>query len=42
VKCAMPEFLIQSNNLQTILISKIKKIRKSNTVLFEKNVAEDE
>jgi len=34
----LPEFLIQSNNLQTIPISRIKKIKKSNTVLFEKNV----
>jgi len=42
VEYAIPEFVIQSNNLQTILISKIKKIMKSNTILFEKNVAEDE
>ena len=36
------EFLIQSNNFQTIPISRIKKIKKSNTILFEKNVAIDE
>ncbi|MDH5463142.1 MAG: DUF504 domain-containing protein [Nitrosopumilus sp.] len=34
----LPEFLIQSNNFQTIPINRIKKIKKSNTVLFEKNV----
>jgi len=33
-----PEFLVQSNNFQMILINRIKKIKKSNTVLFEKNV----
>jgi uncharacterized protein (UPF0248 family) len=38
----LPEFLIQSNNLQTIPISRIIKIKKSNTVLFEKNVIVDE
>jgi len=36
------EFLIQSNNFQTISISRIKKIKKGNTILFEKNVARDE
>ena len=39
---SLPEFLIQSNNFQTIPISRIKKIKKSNTILFEKNVARDE
>jgi hypothetical protein len=34
----LPEFLIQSNNFQTIPINRIKKIKKSNTVLFEKNI----
>ncbi|MDH5569249.1 MAG: DUF504 domain-containing protein [Nitrosopumilus sp.] len=38
----LPEFLTQSNNFQTIPISRIKKIKKSNTILFEKNVARDE
>ncbi|MCA9827233.1 MAG: DUF504 domain-containing protein [Nitrosopumilus sp.] len=33
----LPEFLIESNNFQTIPVSRIKKIKKSNTVLFEKN-----
>ena len=32
----LPEFLIQSNNFQTIPINRIKKIKKSNTVLFER------
>ncbi|MFQ5781421.1 MAG: DUF504 domain-containing protein [Nitrosopumilus sp.] len=36
VECTLPEFLIQSNNLQTIPVSRIIKIMKSNTVLFEK------
>ncbi|QLH06488.1 DUF504 domain-containing protein [Nitrosopumilus ureiphilus] len=39
---SLPEFLIQSNNFQTIPISRIKKIKKSNTILFEKNVTNDE
>ena len=34
----LPEFLIQSNNFQIIPINRINKIKKSNTVLFEKNV----
>ena len=34
----LPEFLIQSDNLQTIPISRIKKITKNNTVLFEKKL----
>ena len=38
----LPEFLIQSNNLQTIPISRIKKIKKNGTILFEKNIARDE
>ena len=36
------EFLIQSNNFQTIPINRIKKIKKGNTILFEKNIARDE
>ena len=39
---SLPEFLIQSNDFQTIPISRIKKIKKSNTVLFEKNLAKNE
>jgi len=39
---SLPEFLNQSNNFQTIPISRIKKIKKSNTILFEKNVGRDE
>ena len=38
IESTLPEFLIQSNNFQTIPISRIKKIKKSNTILFEKNV----
>lgn len=37
IETTMPEFLIESNNFQTIPINRIKKIMKSNTVLFEKN-----
>ena len=39
---SLPEFLMQSNNFQTIPISRIKKIKKGNTILFEKNLAKDE
>ena len=37
VESSLPEFLILSNNLQTIPISRIKKIKKNNRILFEKN-----
>ncbi|MDH3696813.1 MAG: DUF504 domain-containing protein [Nitrosopumilus sp.] len=37
IESSLPEFLILSNNLQTIPISRIKKIKKNNTILFEKN-----
>lgn len=40
IKATMPEFLEESNNFQTIPISRIRKIMKSNTVLFEKNEEE--
>ena len=40
VETTIPEFLVESNNFQTIPISRIKKIMKSNTVLFEKNKEE--
>lgn len=39
---SLQEFLIQSNNFQTIPISRIKKIKKSNTILFEKNTVKNE
>ncbi|MFQ5497837.1 MAG: DUF504 domain-containing protein [Nitrosopumilus sp.] len=39
---SLPEFLIQSNYFQTIPINRIKKIKKSNTVLFEKNTAKND
>ena len=42
VEVTLPEFLVESNDFQTIPISRIVKIMKSNTVLFEKNVAGDE
>ncbi|AJM92789.1 MULTISPECIES: DUF504 domain-containing protein [Nitrosopumilus] len=42
VETTLPEFLIQSDNLQTIPISRIKKIKKNNTVLFEKKIARGE
>ncbi|KFM19768.1 hypothetical protein AAA799P11_00513 [Marine Group I thaumarchaeote SCGC AAA799-P11] len=38
VETTLPEFLVQSDNLQTIPISRIKKIEKNNTVLFEKKL----
>ena len=41
-EATLPEFLIESNNLETIPISRIKKIMKSNTVLFEKNTVDSE
>ena len=37
IETAMPEFLKESENFQTIPINRIKKIVKSGTVLFEKN-----
>lgn len=42
IETALPEFLIQSDNLQTIPISRIKKIKKNNTVLFEKKSSRSE
>ena len=42
VETTLPEFLIQSDNLQTIPISRIKKIKKNNTILFEKKLARSE
>ncbi|RMW39001.1 MAG: DUF504 domain-containing protein [Nitrosopumilus sp.] len=42
VETTLPEFLIQSDNLQTIPISRIKKIKKNNTVLFEKKSTRSE
>lgn len=42
VESSLPEFLILSNNLQTIPISRIKKIKKNNKILFEKNFLEGE
>ena len=42
VESSLPEFLIISNNLQTIPVSRIKKIKKNNKILFEKNFLEDD
>lgn len=42
IETSLPEFLIQSDNLQTIPINRITKIMKSNTVLFEKNTLEND
>lgn len=42
VETTLPEFLIQSENNQTIPISRIQKIKKNNTVLFEKKLAKSE
>ncbi len=42
VECSLPEFLIVSDDFQTIPISRIIKIMKSNTVLFEKEGKGDE
>ncbi|WP_428326750.1 DUF504 domain-containing protein [Nitrosopumilus sp.] len=42
VETSLPEFLVQSDNLQTIPISRIKKIKNNNTVLFEKKMADSE
>ena len=42
VETTLPEFLVQSDDLQTIPISRIWKIKKNNTVLFEKKSARSE
>ena len=42
IEVTLPEFLIISENLETLPISRIKKIKKNNTILFEKNVSGDE
>lgn len=41
VETSLPEFLVQPDNLQTIPISRIKKIN-NNTVLLEKKLAGSE
>jgi len=38
----LPEFIHESENFQKIPISRITKIRKNNTVLFEKTSTKDE
>ena len=42
IETTLPEFLVQSDNLQTIPISRIKKIKKNNTILFEKKLVRSE
>ncbi len=42
IEITLPEFLIQSDNLQTIPISRVKKIQKNNTILFEKKLTKSE
>jgi len=40
IERSLPDFLIESENFQTIPISRIEKIRKNNTILFEKGKAQ--
>ena len=37
IEVTLPEFIKVSENFETIPISRIKKITKNNTILFEKN-----
>lgn len=39
---SLPKFIYESENFQKIPISRITKIRKNNTVLFEKTSTKDE
>ena len=39
---SLPEFLIQSNYFGSIPVNRIKRIKKSNTILFEKKGLRDE
>ena len=41
IEVTLPEFIKVSENFEIIPISRIEKITKNNTVLFEKNVKED-
>ena len=41
IEITLPEFIKVSENFETIPISRIEKITKNNTVLFEKNTKED-
>ena len=41
-EATLPEFIKESDNFQKIPISRITKIRKNNTVLFEKISKQDE
>ena len=42
IESTLPDFLVESDNLQTIPISRIKKIKKNNTILFERKTTEIE
>lgn len=42
VEKTLPEFIKESNNFQTIPISRIERIEKKNTILFEKKRPEVE
>lgn len=42
IEVTLPEFLVQSDNMQTIPINRIKRIKKNNTVLFEKKTTGSE
>ncbi|AFS80599.1 hypothetical protein NKOR_03525 [Candidatus Nitrosopumilus koreensis AR1] len=42
IETTLPEFLIQSDDNQIIPISRIQKIEKNNTVLFEKKSVKSE
>lgn len=39
---SLPRFIIESDNFQTIPISRIVQIKKDNTVLFEKTKTEED
>lgn len=38
----LPEFLVESDYFQTIPVNRIKKIKRNNTILFERNKQRDE
>ena len=42
VETTLPQFILESNNFQTIPISRIERIERNNTILFEKKKQEIE
>lgn len=42
VEKTLPQFILESNNFQTIPISRIERIERNNTILFEKKKQEIE